>query len=118
MEAMIRGAGSAVEELDLRGLAPYDTIHVRTRSSEYRMVLLDPVSGRALVQGGDRFPEATPVAVIGARSGHRSFDAGRISVGCGLSLSAHGRLVVTSPIQSLRVSAGHPGSVRPESHRA
>src|SRR6478752_681170 len=46
--------GLSVSEVDfvLETLKPFDTILVGTRNSDYRILLLDPRTGRALVDGG------------------------------------------------------------------
>ena len=41
----------------LESLNPFDTILLRTHNSEYRILLLDPKTGRALVEGGEYLVE-------------------------------------------------------------
>ena len=46
-----------LEGVSLMTLKACDTIHVRTRNSEYEIFILDPSSGRALVRGWEYFAE-------------------------------------------------------------
>ncbi len=54
---------SEIDELLFENLNPFDTILLRTHNSDYRILLLDPKTGRALVEGGDYLiePERGPV---------------------------------------------------------
>jgi len=47
----------------------FSTIYVRTHNSEYEIFLLDPESGRALVQGGRYFAETLEATVCGSTFG-------------------------------------------------
>ena len=48
-----------IDELLLDSLNPFDTILVRTFNSDYRILLLDPKTGRALVEGGNYLSNLT-----------------------------------------------------------
>ena len=45
------------DDVSLESLNPFDTILLRTYNSDYRILLLDPKTGRALVEGGDYMVE-------------------------------------------------------------
>jgi hypothetical protein len=62
-------------------LSPFDTIRVRTRNSDYRIFLLDPKTGRALVDGGDFFVEPVEALVNGSKLGGFTFRVGWIGIG-------------------------------------
>jgi hypothetical protein len=94
----------ASEGIDLRTLAPFDTITVRTLNSNYRIFLLDPETGRALVEDDRRFPEPVESRVIGSPAfDHSTFKAGWLGVGLRIEMGVDGKYLLTSPVQSLRV---------------
>ena len=90
--------GLAIESLD-SGTA----IEVRTRHSRYRLVLLDPASGRALVSGGTVFPEPCEVRSEGATAGGSVLKLGWIGVGLRLEFSIGRRRVSTSRVRSVTI---------------
>jgi hypothetical protein len=94
---------SLLEGVTLMTLKPCDTIHVRTRNSDYEIFLLDPKSGRALVRGGEYFAEPVEGAVCGSTFGGCMLKMGWLGVGLRMEIYVNGQLTVTSPVQSLRV---------------
>src|SRR4030095_3172467 len=58
-----------LEGVTLMTLKACDTIHVRTRNSDYEIFILDPRSGRALVRGGEYFAEPVEGTVSGSTFG-------------------------------------------------
>ncbi|MDQ5846956.1 MAG: hypothetical protein M3539_16850 [Acidobacteriota bacterium] len=103
----------SLASLTLETLAPFDTICVRTRNSDYRIFLLDPKTGRALVEGGVHFAEPVEAVISGSGSGGCTIKNGEICTGLRLEMWVKGQLVSTSPIQSVRVeyfSAGETTS--------
>jgi hypothetical protein len=101
-----------LEGMDLRSLAPCSTLYVRTRQSSYRIFLIDPQTGYALIEGGRFFTEAAEAVVIGSVSIERVLKAGWIGPGFHLVLHAHGQSIVTSPIQSLQIEDKAPASAQ------
>ena len=97
------GLSSSLEGVELRTLAAFDTIHVHTRHSNYRLLLLDPERGRALVQGGRFFAEPVEAEVNGASFGSCMLKMGWIGVGLRMEIFANGQPFITSPVQSLRI---------------
>jgi RNA polymerase-binding transcription factor DksA len=87
----------------LETLASFDTIWVRTRNSDYRIFLLDPKTGRALVEGGCHFGEPVEAVVIGSTFGGSTFKIGSIGVGLRIEMWVNDNLVSTSSVQSVRV---------------
>ena len=94
------------EGIALDTLTPLDTICVQTRNSNYRIFLLDPQKGRALIEGGP-FPEPVDALVNGSVTTSR-FKPGWIGVGMRLEFWTDGKLTSTSPVQSYHVEAHTP----------
>ena len=93
---------SASDGVSLASLAPFDTIRVQTRNSVYRIFLLDPKTGRALVEGGLHFIEPVEAMVSGSTR-DSIFKHGEIVIGLRTEMWVNGKLVSTSPVQSVRV---------------
>ena len=100
-------AGVAIETL-----APFDTIHVHTQNSDYRIFLLDPKTGRAIVQGGNHFIEPVDAIVNGSVGAGGIPKVGWIGVGCRLEIMANKGIASTSPIQSIDVD--HQLAIEPK----
>jgi hypothetical protein len=92
-----------LEGVTLMELEACDTIHVRTRNSDYEIFLLDPKSGRALVRGGEYFAEPVEATVGGSSFGGCMLKLGWLGVGLRMEVYVDGQRTVTSPVQSLRV---------------
>jgi hypothetical protein len=87
----------------LETLSPFDTIMLRTHNSEYRILLLDPKTGRALVEGGDYLVEPSEALVRGSAAPGYAFKAGAISIGSRLEIWVEESALLTSPIESVHV---------------
>ena len=87
----------------LESLAPFDTILLRTNNSDYRILLLDPLTGSALMEGGSYFLEPTEALVKGSAFPGHAFKAGTISVGGRLELWANEKVFLTSIVKSVHV---------------
>src|SRR5687768_6398120 len=87
----------------LESLEPFDSILLRTHNSDYRILLLDPRTGRALVEGGDYLVEPTEALVRGSAVVGDAFKGGTISPGCRLEMWVSERAFLTSPIKSVWV---------------
>jgi hypothetical protein len=92
-----------VKRIDLRTLAPFDSISVRTLNTNYRLLLLEPESGRAIVESDRQFPKPIESTVIGSKLGRYVFKVGWLRVGSRIELCADGKYILTSPVQSLRI---------------
>ena len=99
--------------LALAALQRSDTVFVQTRSSNYRIVLLDPRSGRALVQGGRYLEQPIEATIAGSGFGGPILKLGSIDVGFRLEISANGKRLTTSPVQSFRVERVSEQAVTP-----
>jgi hypothetical protein len=99
-----------LEGVSLTALEACDTIHVRTRNSDYEIFLLDPKSGRALLRGGECFTEPVEATVSGSTFGGCMLKAGWLGVGLRMEIYANGQRTVTSPVQSLRVERADFGA--------
>ena len=99
-----------LEGVSLTTLEACDTIHVRTRNSDYEIFLLDPDSGRALVRGGEYFAEPVEATVSGSTFGGCMLKAGWLGVGLRIEIYVNGQRTVTSPVQSLRVERADFGA--------
>jgi hypothetical protein len=94
-----------LEGVTLTALDACDTIHVRTRNSDYEIFLLDPKSGRALVRGGEYFAEPVEATVSGSTFGGCMLKVGWLGVGLRMEIYVNGQRTVTSPVKSLRVES-------------
>src|SRR5688572_33057464 len=92
-----------LEGVRLMALEACDTIHVRTRNSDYEIFLLDPKSGRALARGGEYFAEPVEATVSGSSFGGCMLKLGWLGVGLRMEFYVDGKRIVTSPVQSLSV---------------
>lgn len=87
----------------LETLNPFDTILLRTHNSEYRILLLDPKTGRALVEGGNYLVEPSEALVRGSAVPGDEFKAGAISIGSRLEMWVNEQALLTSLIKSVHV---------------
>lgn len=90
-------------DLLLETLNPFDTILLRTHNNEYRILLLDPKTGRALVEGGDYLIEPSEALVRGCAAPGYEFKAGTLSLGCRMEMWVDERALLTSLIESMHV---------------
>ena len=105
-----RDARTALPGVALETLAPFVTIWARTINSDYRIFLLEPKTGRALVEGG-QFVEPVEAVVNGSTFGSSTFKVGWIGKGLRIEFWANGMIVSTSPVRSVRVE--HHASADP-----
>ncbi len=105
-----RDQRSSLPSVQLETLAPFDTIWVRTLNSNYRVFLLDPSTGNALLEGG-QFAEPVEAVLEGSSFGNSTFKVGWIGRGLRIQFCTNGVIVRTSPVQSIRVehhASGEP----------
>ena len=89
------------EAVSLNTLAPLDTICVQTRNNSYRIFLLDPTSGQAMIEGG-HFTEPVEAWLCGSATGC-TFNFGTIGVGMRLEFWTDDRHISTSPVQAFHI---------------
>lgn len=94
---------SANEGFAIRALAPFDIIRLKTLNSDYYIFLVEPETGKALVQGGRFFAEPIEAVVSGSTFGGCMLKMGWIGVGLRVEICYNGQRIVTSPVQSLEV---------------
>lgn len=92
-------AAAASEGVLLRDLDPLTTLHVRTRNSQYRIVVSHGTA--VFVEGGRFFPDPTDARVEGSSFGGSFLKLGWIGVGLCMEILAHGQRIVTSPVRSI-----------------
>lgn len=92
---------SLAPDVVLEALDEFDTILVRTLNSDYRLLLLDPKTGRALAEGGEYLVEPREVLLSGSTLPGRPFKFGTIANGYGLEMWIDEQVIKTSPIQSV-----------------
>jgi RNA polymerase-binding transcription factor DksA len=90
-------------ELVLDQTHPFETIVVKTLNSEYRIWLLDPKTGKAVVDGGPYLAEPRPATLSGSTLDGCSFKPGTIVVGRHLEMIADGKILRTSRIISVNI---------------
>ncbi len=100
--ATLAGFTSAVSStngVQLRDLPPMTTLLVRTRNSEYQIVVSS--GDEVLVRGGHFFPSLTEARFSGASVGGSFLKVGWIGVGLRMEILAEGRRIVTSPVYDI-----------------
>lgn len=95
--------GSSGSTILLRNLTQFDTAVVKTQNSVYRILLLDPNTGRALIEGGSYLPEPSEAVIRGSAIPGEMFDEGAIKLGARLEMWAGERIFLTSPILSMEM---------------
>jgi RNA polymerase-binding transcription factor DksA len=96
-------AGNTTEGLSISTRQPFDIVHVQTNHSSYRFLLIDPATGRSLVEGGRYFSEPTDATILGSSTRNAAFRSGWVGIGSRLELWAADRLVRTSAVASVQV---------------
>lgn len=94
---------STVQDVALESLNPFDTILLRTYNSDYRILLLDPKTGRALVEGGEYLVEPNEALLRGSALPGCEFKDGWICVGSRVEIWVDERVLLTSTIKSVHV---------------
>jgi RNA polymerase-binding transcription factor DksA len=90
-------------QIMLEDLNSFDTILVRTHNSNYRILLLDPKTGRTLVEGGGYLPEPSEGLIKGSALPESPFNTGAICIGGRLEMWVDERVFLTSPVASVEV---------------
>lgn len=90
--------------VELATLSAFDTIVVETVTSQYQIFVLDPKTGRALLQGGQQFDEPVEGWVIGSSDAGAVVRTGWIEVGMNLQAWVDDKYVRTSAVQALWVA--------------
>jgi hypothetical protein len=102
LDEFVREHGCS-DGIDFQSLPPGTVVHVDTRFSTYRLVVVHPDDKRATVTGGRFFPEPTELRIEGATAGGTAIKAGWIGVGLRLEMSALSNRITTSVVRSVTV---------------
>lgn len=96
----------------LESLDPFDTILLRTHNNDYRILLLEPKTGRALIEGGDYLVEPNEGLLRGSAIPGSEFKGGWVCAGARLEIWVDERVLITSTIKSVHVKHGAAESVQ------
>jgi hypothetical protein len=102
LEAFVREPGCS-DGIDFHSLDVGTVLFVHTRYSCYRLVVVSPYERRALVTGGQLFPESTEVRIEGATAGGTAIKPGWIGIGLRLEMAAPSSRVTTSVVRTVTV---------------
>ena len=94
---------SSSSDVVVESLNAFDTIMVHTNNSIYRILLLDPRTGRVLIDGGEYLVEPSEALLKGSAFLASEFKVGTISVGGRLEMWLDEGVFLTSPIKSVHV---------------
>ena len=94
--------------LQIDRLRELDELAVRTRNSLYRMVLLEPLRGEILVQGGRFFNESTRAQFAGCSLGGAFLKLRGIYIGFRMEIQVGLEKIITSDVRSVEIKySGH-----------
>ena len=96
-------SGNTTEGVAISTRQPFDVVHVQTNHSSYRFLLIDPATGRSLVEGGKYFSEPTEATILGSSTRNAAFRSGWVGIGSRLELWVQDRMVSTSAVASVQV---------------
>jgi len=94
---------SSVDGIAFSAIGSFDTIRAKTLNSDYYFFLLEPETGKALVQGGRFFEHPVEATVSGSTFGGCMLKMGWIGVGLRIEICLNGQRIVTSPVKSLHL---------------
>ena len=100
-EFPIMAIDAACLAINLDSCLPFDRIAVRTRRSDYEVVVLPGSSGEVLVRGGRYFTTFQRAALAGSTFGGSAIRLRSIEVGGQLELRVDGQPIVTSTIEAV-----------------
>lgn len=100
---MVGNLTASSPEVSFNQLNAFDTILLESQNSHYRIFLLNPYTGRALIEGGQYLHEPREGRVFGSAHSKTEFKFGSIQVGSRLEIWADGMFISTSPINSFEV---------------
>lgn len=110
LDAFVAEPG-CIDGVSIQDLDAGTRLTVVTRRSCYRFVVLNGSERRAMVMGGEYFPDRTEVHVDGSTAGGSAIKMGWIGVGLCMELSSESRCITTSPVRSVHLDPAQPGHV-------
>lgn len=90
---------SAAEAVNVHELQPMTSLVVRTRNTQYRIVVAP--DSAIQVQGGRFFPGLTAARLEGSSAGGSLLKVGCITVGLRMEISVGSQRIVTSPVRTI-----------------
>ncbi len=94
--------------VDLRDVEPLTTITIRTRNSQYRIIVTLGTS--VVVQGGRFFPDAIAARVDGSGFGGSLLKVGWIGIGLQMEIFAGDQRIITSPVYDISIEPRAAGT--------
>jgi hypothetical protein len=94
-------AGAVCRGMTLDACVPFDRIAVKTRRSDYELVVVDGESGEVLVRGGQYFGDFQRAWLTGSVLGASAIKVRTIVVGCPLEFRVDRTSITTSPVESV-----------------
>jgi hypothetical protein len=94
-------AGAVCRGMSLDACKPFDRIAVKTRRSDYELVVVDGKSGEVLVRGGQYFGDFQRAWLTGSILGASAIKVRTIVEGCPLEFRVDRTSITTSPVESV-----------------
>jgi hypothetical protein len=91
-----------LEGVALNSRKPFDTIYISTQNSDYCLFLLDPLTGRVLIEGGRYFAEPIEAMISGSTCGSQLVNNGWIGIGMRIEVWFEDKFIITSPVRAIR----------------
>ena len=89
--------------VDLRAVEPLTSVTIRTRNSQYRIIVTKGTS--VVVQGGHFFPDAVAARIDGSGFGGSLLKAGCIVIGLRMEIFAGDQRIITSPVRDVSIES-------------
>jgi hypothetical protein len=97
------GDVDSTQGLAVQSLNAFDTIKLQTQNSDYRILLLDPATGRALVDGGAHLLEPSEALLRGSATPGSEFRGSEICIGSRFEMWVNEKVFITSPVKAVEV---------------
>ena len=91
--------------VQLESLPDFSEIAVQTKNTLYEITIIDGPNREVLIRGGKFFPDRTPARLAGSSLGGSFLKVGGIYAGFNMEVLSSGTSIVTSPVQSIRISS-------------
>jgi len=91
--------------VQLESLPDFSEIAVQTKNTLYEITIIDGPNREVLIRGGKFFPDRTPARLAGSSMGGSFLKVGGIYAGFNMEVLSSGTSIVTSPVQSIRISS-------------
>jgi hypothetical protein len=98
--------GAVCRGLSLDACAAFDRLLVKTRRSDYELIVVDAASGEVLVRGGRYFAGFRRAWLTGSVLGGSAVKVRTIVIGCPLEFRVDRTRITTSAVESVSREAG------------